>query len=119
MWPYPSSRTDANGTTIYIQNAVKLLGANDILVLPEAGQSYLVDTSHGFQRNGAAGPWRDATTENFYDEMVRVKRGIVGMGPSTKIELGPSSFSRPEQLRATGGVSTKAIGLLILKLIFR
>lgn len=94
-----------------LNEASLALGPNDLLVLPEAAQSYLVDSSRGFLRYGdAAGPYGDAAGKvEVYDEMLRVKRGIVGMGPSTLIEVGPSAFTRPYQQKSAGGVSPKVI----------
>ena len=94
LWPHDGPR-DAS-----LNDVVRTLGPNDLLILPEATESYLIDTSKGFQRYGQAGPWGEATTDSLYDEMIRATRGIAGMGPGTVIELGASDFSRPYQRKA-------------------
>ena len=92
-WPYNSPRS------AYIQEAVAKLGANDILVLPEASESYYLDSSKGF------------VTNNYqWNEMVRVKRGLVGTGPRSVVEFGPSSYRAPKQLKKDGGANERAIG---------
>ncbi len=92
-WPYNSPRS------AYIQDAVAKLGANDILVLPEASESYYVDSSKGFVSNNYQ-----------WNEMVRVKRGLVGAGPGAVVEIGPSSYRAPKQLKKDGGANERAIG---------
>jgi hypothetical protein len=71
-------------TGTYLQDVFKLLGTNDVLVLPEDEKPYLIDTSKGFRKG-----------DGIHDiAMARCKAGIVGMGPGTAIDLGPSSFTQ-------------------------
>lgn len=100
-WPYNSPRS------AYIQEAVAKLGSNDILVLPEADQSYYIDSSKGFVSN-----------DYQWNELVRVKRGLVGAGPGAVVEIGPSSFSRPKQLKKDGGANERAMGCATTNGIF-
>ena len=73
-----------------VQDAVATLGARDILVLPEDERPYEIDSSRGFR---GAGAWR---------AMVRVPRGIVGLGPGAVVEPSASSFRAGRQTYADG-----------------
>jgi len=65
------------GLTTPLQDVFKVLGANDVLVLPERPEPYLIDTSKGF-RSG----------DGIHDvAMTRCKAGIIGMGPGAVIDL--------------------------------
>lgn len=75
----------ARGSGTTIQDAVATLGANDILVLPEDEKPYEIDSSRGFAGVGA---WK---------AMVRVKRGIVGLGPGAVIRPRASSYRAGQQ----------------------
>ncbi len=92
-WPYSSPRSAT------IQEAIAGCQPHEILVLPEASQSYLVDSSKGFVSNNYQ-----------WNEMVRAKRGIIGLGPNSVIELSDSSFRAPKQLKKDGGANQRAIG---------
>jgi hypothetical protein len=97
MWPYTSPRG------AFIWDVVQTLGPLDALVLPEATESYLVDTDPGF-----------VSDTRRYFEMVRVNRGLIGMGPGTVIEPGSKSgrwpFSAPRQLKAAGWTVERMFG---------
>jgi len=74
-----------------LQDVFRQLGANDVLVLPERPEPYLIDTSKGFRQG-----------DGIHDvAMTRCKAGIVGMGPGAVIKLGPSGFSQGR----TGGTA--------------
>lgn len=75
-----------------LQDVFKLLGTNDVLVLPEDEKPYLIDTSKGFRQG-----------DGIHDiAMARCKAGIVGMGPGTVIDLSPSSFAQGPATGASG-----------------
>lgn len=86
----------ARSTGQTIQGAVATLGPNDILVLPEDEKPYEIDSSRGFAGVGA---WK---------AMVRVKRGIVGLGPGAVIRPRASSF-RANQQTGKEGMQEKLI----------
>jgi hypothetical protein len=79
-----------------VQDAVAELGPRDILVLPEDERPYAIDSSRGFTTPGA---WR---------AMVRVTRGIAGLGPGAVVEPSASSFRSGRQTYA-GGLQEKLI----------
>lgn len=86
------------------------LGDNDILVLPERPEPYLIDSSKGFMAAGvlaidgtdSAGK-KDGSkvpivqNPRLWFAMSRGRRGILGMGPGVVIEPSASSFSAPRQ----------------------
>lgn len=73
----------ARATGMTIQDAVATLGPNDILVLPEDSRPYEIDSSKGFNGKGS------------YRGMVRVPRGIVGLGPGAVVAPSNSGFTAP------------------------
>jgi hypothetical protein len=86
--PWPFS-TPSGGR---LNTVMDTLGANDVLVLPEAIKAdgspdpYLVDTANGFIRD---------STHYFW--MARFTRGVVGLGPNSMIDTAASSFTAPQQ----------------------
>lgn len=88
---------------VYLQDALKGLGANDILVLPERDEPYLIDTSDGFRAPGfvstenADGTRQPVKSANMWFAMARATRGIIGMGPRSVIRLSESAFTQPAQ----------------------
>lgn len=94
-----------------INEVAATLGERDLLVLPEATEPYLVDSSRGFQRFRADAPWGETTEAQLWDEMTRLPVGLVGMGPGTRVETSASPFSRGPQLKSDGGCSNKVIGV--------
>lgn len=80
------------GIDTVLQDVFKQLGANDVLVLPERPEPYLIDTSKGF-RSG----------DGIHDvAMTRCKAGIIGLGPGAVIDLATSSFSQGPAGNAEG-----------------
>ncbi len=94
-----------------INEVALTLGERELLVLPEADEPYLVDSSRGFQRFRADAPWGETTEQQLWDEMTRLPVGLVGLGPGTRVETSVSSFRRGPQLKSDGGCSTKVIGV--------
>ena len=83
-WPWARSQNKT------LQDAAAAIGPNDILVLPEDERPYEIDSSRGFTTPGA---WR---------AMVRVTRGIAGLGPGAVIQPSASSFRAGRQTYADG-----------------
>lgn len=82
-------------TSTYLSAILRVLGANDLLVLPERDEPYLIDTSVGFNGTGS------------FASMVRpLCRGFVGLGPGTVIQPSASSYSAPQQ---TSGVPSQSM----------
>lgn len=80
------------------------LGANDILVLPERAEPYLIDSSNGFMAAGVQeidGPNGTRTpivsNSRLWFAMSRAQRGIIGLGPGAVISPSDSSFTAPAQ----------------------
>ena len=105
--PWPSA--SPGGASL--NEVAATLGERELLVLPEATEPYLVDSSKGFQRFRADAPWGETTETELWDEMTRLPVGLVGMGPGTRLETSDSSFRRGPQLKSDGGCSTKVIGV--------
>lgn len=93
-----------------LETVMASLSANDILVLPERTDPYLINSANGFMAAGVSGV--DGTGTNglkdgsvapivsnsrLWFEMTRARRGIIGMGPGAVIALSASSFSAPRQ----------------------
>ena len=86
------------------------LSDNDILVLPERAQPYVVDTSEGFRaagvgwiqgRNGLlpiVNRYKNIRTARTWFAMARARRGILGMGPGAVIEMSQSSWTMEPQI---------------------
>lgn len=94
----------------HIQQAFEALGSNDILVLPERTEPYLIDSSNGFmaagvkevdgvgsdgKKNGSRVPI--VSRNNLWFAMARAPRGILGMGPNAIIAPSTSAWRRPAQ----------------------
>lgn len=94
-----------------INEVAATLKERELLVLPEASEPYLVDSSRGFQWFRADAPWGETTEAELWDEMTRLPVGLVGMGPGTRVETSASSFGRGPQLKVNGGCSNKVIGV--------
>lgn len=92
------------------------LSDNDILVLPERAQPYVVDTSEGFRaagvgwiqgRNGLlpiVNRYKNIRTARTWFAMARARRGILGMGPGAVIEMSQSSWTMEPQIEDAGSV---------------
>jgi len=86
------------------------LSDNDILVLPERPEPYLINSSNGFMAAGVKEiDGTDATgkkdgsripivsNSRLWFSMTRARRGIIGLGPGVIIEPSASSFSQGKQ----------------------
>lgn len=92
------------------------LAANDILVLPERPEPYIIDSSEGFRASGVqsvTGRYGELPIVNRYKgirsartwfAMARARRGIIGLGPGAVIQLGQSSWTQEPQIEDKGSV---------------
>ncbi|GAB3304561.1 hypothetical protein EK0264_03965 [Epidermidibacterium keratini] len=85
----------SSGTTL--QDAMALIGDNDILVLPEDPEPFWIDTSQGFVSDARR-----------YRSMLGVRRGIVGLGPGAVVKPKKSGFVQGQQTY-TDGLQEKMI----------
>lgn len=99
MWTF--GNTDLE--TVFANN----LGENDILVLPEREDPYLIDSSNGFMASGVteidgvgANGLKDGSRypivsrpRNWFS-MCRARRGIIGLGPKVVIQPSASSWTQ-------------------------
>jgi hypothetical protein len=110
---------DANLVTWHFGNetleqAFMTLGANDILVLPERAQPYLIDSSGGFRASGVgsilgsngkripiANTYLGKPARTWF-AMARATRGVLGMGPGAVIETTNSGFKEERQIPDKG-----------------
>lgn len=88
----------------HLEQAFTALSANDILVLPEREDPYLIDSSRGFMASGVneiSGPNGTRTpvvsNSRLWFAMSRARRGILAMGPNVVIEPSNSSWTGPAQ----------------------
>ncbi len=94
------------------------LGDNDILVLPERAQPYVIDSSEGFRAAGVASVtgrngqltivnrYKNIRTARTWFAMARARRGIVGLGPGAVIEISQSSWTQEPQIEDKGSVQS-------------
>lgn len=99
-----------------LEDVLATLGANDILVLPERAEPYLVDSSEGFRaagvgwvqgRNGllpVANKYKGGRAARTWFAMARARRGILGLGPGAVIETTASSWTMEPQIEDLGSV---------------
>lgn len=92
------------------------LGANDILVLPERAEPYVVDSSEGFRaagvrsilgRNGQlpiVSRYKGIRNARTWFAMARARRGILGLGPNARIEMSASAWRQERQIEDKGSV---------------
>lgn len=92
------------------------LADNDILVLPERPQPYVVDSSEGFRaagvgwvqgRNGLlpiVNRYKNIRNARTWFAMARARRGILGLGPNAVIEMSQSSWTMEAQIEDQGSV---------------
>lgn len=94
-----------------LETAFSILDTNDILVLPERAEPYLIDSSKGFMasnvkevdgtnpstglKNGTRFPI--VSNSRLWFEMSRARRGILGMGPGAVIRPSSSSWTQGRQ----------------------
>lgn len=94
----------------HLQQAFAALGSNDILVLPERPEPYLIDSQYGFmaagvkevdgvgadgKKNGTRVPI--VSRNNLWFAMSRAPRGIIGLGPGAVIQPSNSGYTRQAQ----------------------
>ncbi len=102
MWTFGNMDLE----TVFANN----LSDDDILVLPERQDPYLIDSSNGFMASGVSGV--DGTGSNglkdgsivpvvsnprLWFEMTRARRGVIGLGPGVVIAPSASSWTAPRQ----------------------
>ena len=80
------------------------LGANDILVLPERAEPYLIDSSRGFMASGVnavdgLNGTKIPVTSNsrLWFAMARARRGLIGMGPGAVVQPSASAWTQGRQ----------------------
>jgi hypothetical protein len=90
------------------------LAANDILVLPERAQPYIIDSSEGFRaagvqsvtgRNGQlpiVSSYKGIRSARTWFAMARARRGVLGLGPNAVIQMSTSSWTQEPQLQDKG-----------------
>lgn len=92
------------------------LGSNDILVLPERPEPYIIDSSEGFRANGVTSvtgrngqipivnQYKGIRPARTWFAMARAQRGILGMGPGAVIQMSQSSWTQEPQIEDKGSV---------------
>jgi hypothetical protein len=87
---------------------------NDILVLPERTQPYIIDSSEGFRSSGVLsvnGRYEDLPIASRYKNlrpartwfgMARARRGVLGLGPRAVIKMSDDTWTQEPQLKAKG-----------------
>lgn len=87
-----------------LEEAFVATNDNDILVLPERAEPYIVDSSNGFMAGGVSevdGPdglrYPVVSNSRNWFSMSRARRGIIGLGPGAVIESSDSGYTHPEQ----------------------
>lgn len=92
------------------------LSANDILVLPERAQPYVIDSSEGFRASGVqsvtgrngelpiVSQYKGIRNARTWFAMARARRGIIGLGPNAVIEVSSSSWTQEPQIQDKGSV---------------
>lgn len=106
-------------TNYNLADALLSLTNNDILVLPERPEPYLIDSTDGFSAvsvksidgykmnpDGTATvtqlPIVNKQVDKWWFTMAQAKRGIIGLGPGAVIQIGPSAFSQQRQIPEKG-----------------
>lgn len=95
-----------------LEEVFATLGSNDILVLPERPEPYIIDSSEGFRAAGVAtimgsngqqlpvvSKYKGGRTARTWFAMARAQRGILGMGPNARIEMSQSSWVMEPQIQ--------------------
>lgn len=92
------------------------LAANDILVLPERPEPYVIDSSEGFRASGVqsvTGRYGELPIVNRYKDirgartwfaMARARRGVLGLGPNAVIEVSTSAWTQERQIQDAGSI---------------
>lgn len=106
----------------HLEQAFAAMSDNDILVLPERAQPYLIDSSKGFMASGVrevSGPNGTRTpvvsNSRLWFAMSRARRGILGLGPGVVIAPSASSWTAPAQPKPliayyTNGTTGELVG---------
>lgn len=97
-----------------IEDVFNSLGANDILVLPERPQPYIIDSSEGFRASGVqsvtgrngqlpiVSTYKGLRGARTWFAMARARRGILGLGPNAQIQMSASSWTQEPQIEDKG-----------------
>jgi len=87
------------------------LAANDILVLPERPEPYIIDSSEGFRaasvksvtgRHGQLliiSRYKNIRTARTWFAMTRARRGILGLGPNAVVQMSNSAWTQEPQIQ--------------------
>ena len=101
-----------------LEDVFNSLAPNDILVLPERPEPYVIDSSEGFRaanvksvtgRNGQlpiVSKYKGLRSARTWFAMARARRGIIGMGPGAVIQMSQSSWTQERQIEDKGSVQT-------------
>ncbi len=104
-----------------LEDVFSSLGSNDILVLPERPEPYIVDSSEGFRAQNVksvtgrygqlpiVSSYKGKATRTWF-AMARARRGIIGMGPGAVIQMSQSSWTQEPQIEDKG--STQSDGFV-------
>lgn len=67
------------------------LAADDVLVLPERAEPHFINSANGYTYHSSVKSWSDGallvTNNRTRDDMTRVCRGILGLGPGAVVAL--------------------------------
>ncbi|WP_460842288.1 hypothetical protein [Nocardioides marmoraquaticus] len=97
-----------------LEEVFMTLGSNDILVLPERKDPYLIDSADGFRAAGVGavlgeGGKRIPIVSTYKGKpartwfaMARAQRGVIGLGPGAVIETTNSGFTQEAQIEDKG-----------------
>ncbi len=95
------------------------LVTNDILVLPERTQPYVIDSSEGFRaagvqsvtgRNGElaiVNRYMGIRNARTWFAMARARRGILGLGPNAVVEVSASTWTQEPQIEDKNSVQAE------------
>jgi len=109
IWPVDRDLEDVFATE---------LDANDILVLPERPEPYIIDSSEGFRASGVqsvtgrngqipiVNRYHDVRNARTWFAMARARRGILGLGPNAVIKLSQSSWTQEPQIEDKDSVQS-------------
>ena|GEM_PF-2337826 len=97
-----------------LEDVFASLAVNDILVLPERPEPYIIDSSEGFRaagvssvtgRNGQlpiVNRYKGSRGARTWFAMARAQRGIIGMGPRAVIQMSSSAWTQERQIEDKG-----------------
>ena len=99
-----------------LEDVFNSLSANDILVLPERAQPYVLDSSEGFRASGVksvtgrngqvpiVSTYKGIRNARTWFAIARARRGILGLGPNARIEISNSGWTQEPQIQDAGSV---------------